>query len=345
MTDAQWDTLLAVVRGEAVEPLPVGFIVDSPWLPGWAGMSMLDYFASERRWLEANLAAADAFPDVLLLPGFWSEFGMCTEPSAFGAKCVWGEDEFPFPARLPLELADAAALEKPDPRTDGLLPLVLKRLAHAQPRLAEAGHAVRFATCRGPLNVASFLVGHTEFLTGMMTEPEAVHALVSTVTDFLAEWLEAQAEAFPTIGGVLVLDDLVGFLGEEQFRDFALPSLERLLGAVDVSVRFLHNDAPGRVSAPYLAEAGVNLFNFSHEHGLAEMRELTGEAVALMGNVPPRDVLAGGSPEDVRRAVREALDSLDHTRRLVLSCGGGMPPGVPTANIRAFCEAARERSS
>ena len=31
----------------------------------------------------------------MFLPGFWSEYGMCTEPSAFGAKCVWYENAFP----------------------------------------------------------------------------------------------------------------------------------------------------------------------------------------------------------------------------------------------------------
>jgi len=34
------------------------------------------------------------------------------------------------------------------------------------------------------------------------------------------------------------------------------------------------------------------------------------------------------------------LGSVTDTRRVVLSCGGGMPPGVPTANVEAFLEAA-----
>ena len=33
----------------------------------------------------------------MFLPGFWAEYGMCTEPSAFGAKLVWTEDDFPHP--------------------------------------------------------------------------------------------------------------------------------------------------------------------------------------------------------------------------------------------------------
>ncbi len=342
MNQAQWDTLRAVVAGEGAGPVPVAFIIDSPWLPNWAGMTLLDYFASEARWLEANRRAIDRFPDVLFLPGFWSEFGMCTEPSAFGARPVWHEDEFPFAEPVLADTEAIAGLAKPDPARHGLPPLVLKRLVHARGAIEEAGHAVRFAVARGPLNVAAFLMGNTEFLMALKTEPDRIHALLTTVTDFLADWLRLQAETLPTIDGLFLLDDIVGFLGEDDFLTFAKPYLARAFAAVDVSVRFFHNDAAGRVCAPHLAAIGVNLFNFSSDHGLAEMREWTGGEVALMGNVPPRDVLAAGSPEEVRAAVRAALDDAGDTGGLVLSCGGGMPPGVPTENIDAFLDAARD---
>jgi hypothetical protein len=99
MTEMQWQTLLAVIRGETVTPIPVAFIIDSPWLPNWAGMTILDYYASDERWLEANLKALREFPECIFLPGFWSEFGMCAEPSAFGAKCLFYDNEFPFAER------------------------------------------------------------------------------------------------------------------------------------------------------------------------------------------------------------------------------------------------------
>jgi len=47
MTDRQWNDLLAVLRGEILNPLPVGFIVDCPWLPGWQGLDIADYLSSE----------------------------------------------------------------------------------------------------------------------------------------------------------------------------------------------------------------------------------------------------------------------------------------------------------
>jgi len=341
MTPRQWEQLLAVLGGGQVDPLPAGFLVDSPWLPKWAGLSLLDYFASETRWLEANLKAVREFPDLLFLPGFWSEFGMCSEPSAFGSRPVWHEDDFPFAEATLASAAAIASMPRPDPREHGLAPLLLRRLVHLRPRIEEAGHRIRFATSRGPLNVAAFLMGTTEFMVLLKTEPAAAHDLLGRVTDYVVDWLKLQASTIDTIGGVLILDDLVGFLGPADCEAFAVPYLKRVFGALDVPVRFFHNDAEGRVCAPHLAGLGVNLFNFSFRHSLPEMRKLAGGKVTLLGNIPTRDVMASGTPEDVARAVRSALEGVEDRTRLILSCGGGMPPGVSSENIRAFAEAAR----
>jgi len=342
--DADWEQLVAVVRGEALRPLPTGFIIDSPWLPRWAGQRIFDYFASEQRWLEANLLAHRTFPDTWLLPGFWAEYGMCTEPSAFGSVGVWEPDEFPFarPVFTTIEAADR--LERPDVRRHGLLPFVIQRLAQQQAAIEREGHRIRFAVARGPLNVASFLLGTTEFLTALKTEPERTHRLLGTITDFLVDWIGYQRERFPSIDGVLVLDDLMGFISRKDFVAFGLPYLRRCFPD-DVAVRFFHNDAPCKACAPHLAEAGVNLLNFGVQHTLAEMREWTSGAITLLGNLPPRDVLAEASPAAVAAGVRALLDGVpDHTR-LIPSCGGGMPPGVPTANLRAFIDAVRDWSA
>jgi uroporphyrinogen decarboxylase len=340
MTPGQWDKLLAVIDGESVEPMPVGFIIDSPWLPGWAGISALDYFSSEQMWFEANLKAVRRFPEVMFLPGFWAEFGMCTEPSAFGAKCCWQEDEPPFARKVVFGIAQAADLVKPDPKTDGLLPFVLNRLKHYRRQIEQAGHAIKFAVARGPLNIASFLLDSTEFLIAIRADPDKAHRLLGTVTDFIIDWLTLQAETFSSIDGVLILDDIVGFLGPEDFKAAALPYLTRIFKSLDVAVRFFHNDAGGIVCAPYLEQMGVNLFNFSYEHSLAEMKELTSNAVTLLGNIPTRDVLAAGTPADVRDSVRAALEGVRDRSRIILSCGGGMPGGVSAENIEALISAA-----
>jgi uroporphyrinogen decarboxylase len=260
---------------------------------------------------------------------------MCTEPSAFGAIMTWGENEFPFAGKVLRSLADVDHLEKPDPRKHGLLPFVIKRLRHIEPSIEAAGHTIRFAVTRGPFNVASFLMGTTEFLMALRTDPDIIHRLLALIADFLVDWIAWQRECFPSIDGLLVLDDIIGFVGRRDFEPFGLPSLTRIF-ATDVTVKFFHNDAPCEVCAPYLAGMGVNLLNFGVQHTVNDMKNWTGHAVTLLGNIPPLNVLANGTPADVTRSVADLLEHVDERSRLIVSCGGGMPPGVPTANIDAL---------
>jgi uroporphyrinogen-III decarboxylase len=342
MTNQQWDTLLKIVKGEAMSPLPVGFIIDSPWLPNWYGIKILDYFSNDDLWLNANLKALKEFPEVIFLPGFWSEFGMCTEPSAFGVRCTFPLNEFPHAHKVIQSVDDIDALPVPNPKTDGLLPFVLNRLRLAQPKIEAAGHKIRFAVARGPLNIASYLMGSTEFLTTMMMQPEKAEALMKKITAYLKDWLHLQMETFPSIDGIFMLDDIIGFLGEEEFKTFGVPYFKELYDA-NVSIKFLHNDAPCKVSAPFIPEFGINLFNMGFDISLDELKQSTQNTVTLLGNIPPRDVLAGGSAADVAKAAVELVKSLKDPSRVIFSCGGGMPPGVSTENIRAFVKAVQNR--
>jgi uroporphyrinogen-III decarboxylase len=340
MTDTQWKELLAVVRGEPRRRPPVGFIMDSPWLPNWFGRDILDYFTSEELWFEANRKAVETFPEVAFLPGFWSEFGMCTEPSAFGAKCVFPRNEFPFAEKVIQDAAQVDSVAEPNPATDGLLPFVLNRLKGVRTRLEDMGHKIRFSVSRGPLNIATFLMGMTEFLTVLKIEPDKAHKLLEVITSFLKKWHELQRETFPSIDGILLLDDIVGFIGEQDFKEFALPYFKELY-ASDVTVKFFHNDAECAKSIGYYPEIGINLYNPGIFNTLAELRRMPANRLAIVGNIPPRDVLAKGSPADVRAAVQKLLAETPDKSRLMLSCAGGLPPGASTENIGAFVEAAR----
>lgn len=340
MNSTQWQLLLDVIEGKTTESVPTGFIIDSPWLPGWYGISTLDYYSSDQLWFEANKKAIETFPDTLFLPGFWAEFGMCTEPSAFGAKCRWEVANLPHAEKISSDINVLCQLEKPNVSKDGLLPFIINRLKNTQPQIEDMGHQIKFAVARGPLNIASFLLGTTELMMAMMMEQEKCHKLIELITDFLIEWIEHQMNQFPTIEGILLLDDIIGFVGDDQCKEYVVPYFKKIYAAFNAKVNFLHNDAPGLVSAPYLNQIGVNLFNYAFEHSIQQMKELTDGKVALLGNIPPRDVLKEGTPEDVQRAVRQSVEGLDSKSRVLLSCGGGMPQDVTTENIYSFIEAA-----
>jgi len=337
MTDQQWIDLKNVISGEILSPLPVGFIIDSPWLPNWYGIDILDYFTNDQLWLEANMKAIDTFPQATFLPGFWAEYGMCGEPSAFGARSTFPQNEFPhaFPSiRSPEEID---SLELPDPVKDGLGPLMLNRLKLNQGSIEQAGHHIRFSISRGPLNIASYLMGTTEFMLAMMTHPRETHNLIRKITDYLLGFHKHQFELFPSIDGILMLDDIIGFISEDHFVEFALPYFKELYDC-KYSVKFLHNDANCMEMVHFLPEMGVNLFNMGYDTDLNHLKELTNNKVTMLGNIPPRDVLAQGSPAEVKDATLKLLQGLKDRSRVIFSCGGGMPPGVSSENLAIFIE-------
>jgi uroporphyrinogen-III decarboxylase len=339
MTEYQFKILISAANGESMPKIPMGFIVDCPWLPNWYGINILDYFTNDEHWLKANFKAIETFPELIFLPGFWSEYGMCTEPSAFGAKCVFHKNEFPFADKVIFDPSDIDKLTVPDPEKDGLLPFMLNRLLVCKPAIEKKGHSIKFSVSRGPMNIATFLMGVTEFLTMMMMEPERAHQLMRIITDFLHSWHELQRRTFPEIEGMLMLDDIVGFVGEAEFMEFGYPYFKELYNN-NMKIKFFHNDAECEASVAHYPEIGINLYNPGIYTHINRIHELTNNRLTVLGSVPPRDVLAAGSAKDVETEVKKQLSEVSNKSRLMLSCAGGMPPKVSTGNIRAFIDAA-----
>ena len=136
----------------------------------------------------------------------------------------------------------------------------------------------------------------------------------------------------------------MGFVGEEECREFVVPYLKRCFEAIPSKVRFFHNDAFGLVCAPFLKEMGINLFNFAFDHPINQIRELAGTEVALIGNLAPRDILAAASPDEVYAATQAMMQSVSDRSRMIWSCGGGVPQEVSTENINAFVSAVKDFS-
>jgi uroporphyrinogen-III decarboxylase len=344
MRNSSWNDLISLIEGKKLNYQPVGFIVDSPWIPGWYGISNIDYYSSDELWLKANLKMAATFPDAWFMPGFWSEYGMCTEPSAFGSRMIFLEKSLPHAEKILSGIEGADSLPQPNVKTDGLLPFMINRLKNNQEAIIKSDHQIRFAIARGPLNIASFLMGTTEFMMALALDAEGSHKLLKKITDFICDWLSWQKECFPSIEGVLILDDIIGFVGDAEFDEFVLPYFKKIFSATGAKARFLHNDAEGLITAKNLKQMGVNMFNFSFNHSMGEIRELAGPEVILVGNIPPRDVLAGGTPEQVDVAVKKAFSEVKDYNNIIWSVGGGMAPEVQNINVTSFINAVKNYS-
>ncbi len=338
-----WESFVTVARGGQADRIPVALIVDSPWLPGYAGIDTLDYFLRPDEWLRINLGLCECFPDVTWIPGLWVEYGMATEPSAFGARIIWHHDQPPSIEPVRGGLAALADIEPPDPQRHGLMPLILQRYADAEHRLLPEGMNIKMVAARGPLAIAGWLLGVTELMIALKTQRQAIGRLLDTLTSVIIAWLQAQLDVLSAPEGILVLDDIVGMLSPKLFEPFVRPHLTRIFGSFDGLVKIYHNDTPCPHLIEPMATLGFDVFNFSHELDIATMQAKM-PGVALMGNVPPRDVMAMGTPDQVSAWARACIEKTGG-RGLILSAGGGVSPGTPPEAIDALVNVERRMAN
>ena len=340
MHNEAWSALVGATRRQRSEHPRVALIVDTPWIPPFLGLSTVDYIGIPQVWLQANLQVARRFPEAILVPGFWVEPGMAAEPSGFGCGIEFSPDQPPSIRALCSDITQTEGLTSPHPQRDGLMPLVLAQYRHVLPRVRAEGMDIRIVAARGPLAVAAHLLGLTPFLIGLKTEPALTHRLLRLTTQLARDWLAAQAEVLPGTEGVLVLDDVIGFLSKEDYLEFAHPYLKEIF-SVRSTVKILHNDTDSPVCYEFLKDLGINVFNFTHLQSIADTRARVGDSVCLMGNVAPRDVLARGTPDAVTAAARRCREENGDHPAFLLSAGGGVSPGTPAENLDALLEAAR----
>ena len=327
-----------IVRQRRKDSPMVALIVDSPWLPGYAGVNTLDFYFDMQVWLDAYRKALDDLPGVAFVPGSWVEFGMAAEPSGWGVPIQWKQDSPPAVHHYPGTLDGLLEMDVPNPEADGLMPAILRRYETAGPVLAKAQLSPRMAACRGPFAIASHLLGVTEFLMATQMEAEKCLALLDKVTQLCINWLQCQLKRMPGAIGVLVLDDIVGMLSPADMEKFALPYLRRIFESFGDLIHIYHNDTPNANMLGGLATIGMDVFNFSHEVDIAKARADLGPEVVLMGNIPPLDVMVRGTADDVQTATRQLLDKAGVYGPILISPGGGVSPGTPIENLKAMAE-------
>jgi uroporphyrinogen decarboxylase len=344
MKNETWERFKQVALGEASiteTGVLCALIVDSPWIPGATGITTLDYFTLPEVWIRSNLWVEERFPDVVFLPGFWMEYGMAAEPSAFGCAIKWWKNSPPAVISLMHDISEVSRLKVPDPEEDGLMPLILNLYEHIEKTVLPRGSHVKMVTARGPLATATHLRGVTEFLLDLKIEPEKAKQLIEIATETAIRFLRAQIRHLSEVEGILLLDDIVGFLSPADYMEFAHPYLKAIFGAFDGMVKVYHNDAKIVHIAGPLAETGLHVLNFGFNSDMEEVWKRVGGKIRLMGNVPTLEVLAKGTPEEVKAHSAECVRKTGGGKGLILSAGGGAPPGVPEANVDALAEAAR----
>lgn len=222
------------------------------------------------------------------------------------------------------------------------MPLILRLYVVMEERLQAEGLGIRMVCARGPMTTAGWIVGISNLLMELITNPQQVTRFLETITTTLIHWLHAQLDTLRQPEGIMLLDDIVGMVSKRHYEELVHPHLRRIFDEFGGLIRVYHNDTPCMHLVESLAEANFDVFNFSHEMDIAEVKAQMGHRVAVMGNVPPLEVGVREPPEVVEQWALECLDKGAPGGGMVLSFGGGVSPGTPPESIDALLKAARE---
>ena len=343
MRREQWETFKKAARLEKLDGVPMALIIDSPWIPGYLGLNHMDYYLDPELWFQSNLKIHQEFPDIIFVPSWWVEYGMAAEPSALGAKIKFWQDNTPSAYHTLYRIEDIEDFPEYEVEADAFMGITLHRIRMHRQRILDMGEILPLVTARGPLCTAGFVRGTTEFMIDLVEQPEWAHKLIDRCTRLILDWLKAQRAAMgDTVEGLFLLDDIVGFINEEHYREFAHPYLKRICDAFPADwVKIYHNDADVTACLDHLPDCGFNVLNWGKQTDIAEVKQRVGDRMCLMGNVNPLEIGVQGTREEVRAATLEVLEK-SGGEGIILSVGGGTSPGMPRENILAMLQALEE---
>ncbi len=321
----------------------MSLIIDSPWIPGYMGIKHLDFYLDPELWFQAHLKIHREFPDIIFFPSWWMEYGMAAEPSALGAKIKFWPENTPSECHALHTIEDLEKLPEYDVNTDAFMALTLHRIQSQRQRILDQGEILPVVTSRGPLCTAGFVRGTTDLMMDVLEKPEWAHKLIDLSTRLIIDWLKAQAEAMgPTVEGIFILDDIVGFLSPSHYKEFAHPYLKRICDAFPTDwVKIYHNDANVNACLEHIPDCGFHVLNWGKQTDIADVKRRVGNRLCLMGNVNPLEIGVRGTPEQVHAATLAVLEK-SAGENIILSLGGGVSPGMPRQNILAMQQALAE---
>jgi uroporphyrinogen decarboxylase len=195
------------------------------------------------------------------------------------------------------------------------------------------------------------LFGMETALTNLYRRPSLIHEAIKRITDYYYELYDT---ALSTAGeGIQIAgfgDDFATqqnlMISPEMWRAFCKQPLARLfsLGKKHNVYVFFHACGAIRKIIPDLIEIGLDILfpvqPLAKGMDHAELKAEFGDRLAFWGGVDVQRILPFGTPEDVRRYVRERIKILGSGGGYILSSSHNMLKSFPLENILAMYDEA-----
>jgi len=330
--------LMGIVSGENEKDVLIAIWDTAPFVNSLAGVESKDYYHNVEVKLKIQLWFQEQFPEFILFPGIWADYGAVCEPSAFGCEVKWEGDSPAILSPAITSISEIMSLRAIDPLKAGLLPKALEEYRWLwknvdQKYIDDYGYLDGIAASFGPVELAAVLIGYESFYRSLWKDGPATHTLLKITTDFVISWLKAQEDTNGPLKRIAIADHIPGQISLEHFREYFVPYTNQVLEAFPKATKIYHNEFPLKYISS-LTEIKADIFHFGTD--IIETKKCLGDKMTLMGNIHPVNILWNGSPEDVEREALYCLEKGTPGGRFLLSSGGGLSPGTSMENMRAM---------
>jgi uroporphyrinogen decarboxylase len=330
------------------DQVPVMPFATGHYLAWFGGLDQKDYWTDPIKRLKVQLKFQNEFPEVMLYPGIWPDYGTAVEPSAFGVKIDWPQNS---PAMI--HPIDTKNIEEPaDPWKDGLMPkaledyeYILKNMPSHYKETYE--YLDGWAISLGPIDIAALSVGYNVLFDKFYTDPKEVHRLLKITTETVLRYVKAQEKIGGRLKRYIIADDSSGLMSLQHFKEFVVPSMKKIFTTFSYAIGIFHCDSNTSHLLESIPEIGMDIFNFGPEVNIKEIKDKIGDKICLFGNIPPISIpkipisntLQKGTVEDVDRICKRLIKIGKTDGGYMLTTGSGMAAGTPLENIHAMIKA------
>ena len=245
----------------------------------------------------------------------------------------------------PIDMGPEDIPMPPDPA-----PVDWSRLEHFEYIVKELGdtHFIMGRVTAGLFPWQETLGSLDGFLLKMYDDPAFVEKAVESQTRQAIAYAQAMIEigcdAVSPDGDVC--DNRGPTMGPALFRQYSLPSVRRLAGAIHARGGFgiMHSDGYTWPILDDLIDPGVDGWQGIQPRigmDLRLLKEKHGDRLCFFGGVDV-DTLVLGSADDVAEQVRYAVRYASQDGGLVIGCGNTVMPGISAENFAAMLGTARE---
>lgn len=301
----------------------------------FVGATYRDFYMNHETLVDANIACMGAFDT--------DAVGLISDPSreaeAFGARFDYPPESVPICTHYPVRtIEDVRELKNPDVTASRRTRDRIAGAALFRERLGDGIPVIGWI--EGPLAEACDLVGVSDMLMKLVTDPAFSRMLLEKVVPTAKAFAQAQIEAGCDIVGMG--DAICSQISPQMYANYVKDLHQQIIAFIHDQGALVKLHICGDIThlLSHIRDVDPDIVDVDWMVDMEQAYEVLGPDIVRSGNLDPAVVVEQKSAEEVSRRTRE-LVARERGRLFILSPGCEVTPLTPPENLWAMREASR----